>query len=174
MKPHEEHRKAAPQEVKVGIITVSTSKYQDAEGGRQIEDTSGDTVKRLVEEAGYKVVSKKLVDDDREMIRLELSRSIYEEGADAIILTGGTGISGRDITIEALRPLFDKEMNGFGDVFRNVSYHQIGAPAHLSRAAAGVVDRRVVYCLPGSPNAVETALEIILPELPHAAHMARK
>ncbi|MEE9585787.1 MAG: MogA/MoaB family molybdenum cofactor biosynthesis protein [Nitrososphaerales archaeon] len=173
MKPHEEHRQAAPHEVKISIITVSTSKYQDAQSGKDVDDVSGETARNMVEKAGYRLVSKKLIDDNIEMIRLTVFKSIYEEGADAVILTGGTGISSRDVTIESLRPLFEKELDGFGDIFRSVSYRQIGSPAHLSRAAAGVIDRRIVYCLPGSPNAVETALDLILPELPHAIYMAQ-
>ena len=174
MKPYEEHRHAAPREVKVGIITVSTSKHQDAQSGKAVEDVSGDIVKKMVEKAGYTLVSKKLADDTVEMIRLTLFKSIYGEGADAVILTGGTGITSRDVTVEAIRPLFEKELEGFGEIFRTISYSQIGSPAHLSRATAGVIDRRIVYCLPGSPNAIELALDIILPELPHAVHMAQK
>lgn len=174
MKPHEQHRHAAPKEVKVAVITISTSKYREAEEGKtQVSDLSGDTIRRLAEQAGYTIVSQELIDDNIGMIRLTALKNIYEAGADAVILTGGTGITGRDVTIEALRPLFEKELDGFGDVFRNLSYQQVGAPAHLSRAAAGVINHRLVYCLPGSPNAVETALKMILPELPHAVHMAK-
>ncbi len=173
MKPHEQHRHAAPKEAKVAIITVSTSKYREAQEGKQIDDLSGETIRRLTEQAGYTIVSQELIDDEIGMIRLTVLKNLYEAGADAVILTGGTGITGRDVTIEALRPLFEKELDGFGDVFRNLSYQRVGAPAHLSRAAAGVINRRLIYCLPGSPNAVETALGMILPELPHAVHMAR-
>lgn len=174
MKPHEKHRHAAPKEVKVSVITVSTSRYQEARSGRKSSgDVSGETASRMVEDAGYKIVSQKLVDDDIRMIRLELLKSIYEEGADAVLLTGGTGISSRDVTIESVKPLFNKELDGFGDIFRNISYSKIGPPAHLSRAVAGVIDKRIVYCLPGSPQAVETALTIILPELPHTLYICR-
>jgi len=173
LKPHEKHRCAAPKTVKISIITVSTSRYRAVKMGDDASDTSGSKAKRMVEEAGHIVVSKKIVDDDIGMIRLELLKSIYEEGAEAVILTGGTGVTGRDVTVEAVRPLLDRELEGFGDIFRSVSYSQIGSPAHLTRAVAGVVDRRIVYCVPGSPGAVETALSIILPELPHAVYMAR-
>ena len=173
MKSYQEHRNAAPHDVKVSIITVSTSKYHEAQK-EEVDDKSGALIRKMVEKTGYQIVSQKLIDDNIEMIRLSLLKSIYDEGAEAVILTGGTGISPRDVTIESVRPLFDKELEGFGEVFRNISFHQIGSPAQLSRATAGVIDNRIVYCLPGSPNAVEPALEIILPELPHAVSMARK
>lgn len=173
MKPHEEHRHAASKDIRVAIITVSSSKYREARDGQNVEDVSGETIRRLSEQAGYTIVSQEMIDDDPSMIRLTVLKNLYEAAADAAILTGGTGITSRDITVETLRPLFDKELDGFGNIFRNLSYRQIGSPAHLSRAAAGVINRRIIYCLPGSPNAVETALEIILPELPHAVHMAR-
>lgn len=174
MKPYQEHQKASPRDVKVSIITVSTSKYQEVKKEKEVDDKSGALIRKMVEKTGYKIVSQKLIDDNIEMIRLNLLKSIYDEGAEAVIITGGTGISPRDVTIESIRPLFDKELEGFGDVFRNISFHQIGSPAQLSRATAGVIDGRIVYCIPGSPNAVESALEIILPELPHAVSMARK
>ncbi len=174
MKPHEEHRRSAPQEVNVSIITVSSSKYLEVQRGKDVGDISGDIIRKMAIEAGYRIKSKIIVNDTIEMIRLKLFHSIYEKDADAVIVTGGTGITSRDVTIESLRPLFDKELEGFGEIFRNISYSQIGSAAHLSRAIAGVIDKRLIYCLPGSPNAVETALKIILPELPHAVHMARK
>lgn len=174
MKSYEEHRRAASHNIKLSIITVSTSKYQYSQIGKKVDDKSGAIIKKMVEKIGYQIVSKKLIDDDIKMIKLTVLKDIYEKGADAIILTGGTGISSRDVTIEALRPLFNKELEGFGEIFRNISFHQIGSSAHLSRATAGIVDKRVVYCLPGSPNAIEPALEIILNELPHVISMAQK
>jgi molybdenum cofactor biosynthesis protein B len=173
VKPHEQHRHAASKEVKVAVITVSTSKYREAQEGKQVNDISGETIRSLSEQAGYIIISHELIDDNIRMIRLTVLHSLYEAGADAVILTGGTGITSQDVTIEALRPLFEKELDGFGDVFRSLSYQQVGAPAHLSRAVAGVINQRLVYCLPGSPNAVETALRIILPELPHAVYMVK-
>jgi len=174
MKPYEEHRHTASHNVKLSIITVSTSKYQYSQFGKKVDDKSGAIIQKMIKKIGYQIVSKKLIDDNIEMIKLTVLKGIYEEGADAIILTGGTGISSRDVTIEALRPLFNKELDGFGEIFRNISFHQIGSSAHLSRATAGIVDNHVIYCLPGSPNAIEPALEIILSELPHVISMARK
>jgi molybdenum cofactor biosynthesis protein B len=172
LKPYEEHRRAAPKEIKVSIVTVSTSKSREARGGKDVDDLSGKTIRRLVEFAGHTVVSQQLIDDDPQKIRFTVLKNLYEDAADTAILTGGTGITRRDVTIEALRSLFDKELYGFGDVFRNLSYQLIGSPAYLSRATAGIIDHRIIYCLPGSPDAVETAMKIIIYELPHAVLMA--
>lgn len=174
MKSYEEHRHAAPNDVKVSIITVSSSKYQEINNGEKADDKSGKIISEMVKKAGYQIVSQKIINDDIKMIRLTLFKDIYTKNADVVILTGGTGISHRDVTIESIRPLFDKELEGFGEIFRNISFQQVGSPAHLSRATAGVISNRLVYCLPGSPNAMEPALKIILPELPHALSMAKK
>ena len=173
MKSHEEHRRAAPKSVKVSLITISTSRYKKVSKGIRVADESGSTALKLVEAAGHKVTSTKIVDDDISMIRRELFKSIYEEGADAVILMGGTGLAKRDVTIESVKPLLDKELDGFAEVFRMVSYKEIGTSAYLSRGIAGSIEGRMVYCLPGSPNAVKTGLELILPELPHAVHIAK-
>jgi len=173
MKTHEKHRLEASQDVNVGIITISTSKFQQAKSGKDVNDLSGEIIKKKVEEAEYRIISQKLIDDNISMIRMTLLNLIYEEKVNAIIITGGTGISSRDITIESVRPLFSKELDGFGEIFRSLSYDAIGSSAHLSRAVAGVIGNCVVYCIPGSPNAVDTALKLILPELPHAIHMLK-
>ncbi|MBI4257349.1 MAG: MogA/MoaB family molybdenum cofactor biosynthesis protein [Thaumarchaeota archaeon] len=171
--PHEKHRAAASKEAKVSIITVSTSRYREQVSKGSTKDESGEKAQQMVQKAGYAVTSTKIVDDDVGMIRLELMKSLYEEKADVVIFTGGTGLSPRDVTIEAINPLFDKELEGFGDVFRKVSHDQIGSPAFLSRATAGSITGKIVFCLPGSPKAVETALNLILPELPHAVYVAK-
>ena len=117
-------------------------------------------------------MSEKLVEDDSKLIRGELLNTIYENHVDAVILMGGTGLATQDVSVETVRPLFDKEMEGFGEIFRSVSYQKIGNAAYLTRATAGTIGGRAVYCLPGSPAAVETALTIILPELPHVVYIA--
>lgn len=171
--PHEKHRAAASKDVKISVITVSTSRYRELVSQGSTKDESGEKAKQMAQAAGYKVTSTKIVDDDIGMIRLELMKSLYEEKADAVIFTGGTGLSPRDVTVEAVKPLFDKELDGFGDVFRRISYDQIGSPAFLSRSTAGTITGKIVFCLPGSPKAVETALSLILPELPHAVSIAK-
>ncbi|MCS7116431.1 MAG: MogA/MoaB family molybdenum cofactor biosynthesis protein [Nitrososphaerota archaeon] len=167
------HREEARGPVKVSVITVSTSRYQRILKGESVTDESGDKAVEMIKKGGHIVVSKKIVDDDSEMIRRELLKSIKEEGVDVVIVIGGTGISPRDVTIEAVQPLFDKVLEGFGEIFRMVSYQKIGASAILSRAIAGTIDKRLVFCIPGSPYAVATALNIILEELSHAVYIAR-
>jgi molybdenum cofactor biosynthesis protein B len=127
----------------------------------------------MIQASGYTLASSKIVDDDVGMIRLGLLKSLYEEKADVVVLTGGTGLAPRDVTVEAVGPLLDKALEGFGDLFRKVSYDQVGSAALLSRATAGSTGGKLVFCLPGSPRAVETALDLILPELPHGVHIAR-
>jgi molybdenum cofactor biosynthesis protein B len=172
LRPHEEHRRHAPRSVKVSLITVSTSRYGKIAQGVKVSDESGSKALKSVEEAGNKVISTKIVDDNIFMIRHELLRSLFKDGADVAILMGGTGISERDVTIEAVRPLIDKELEGFAEIFRARSYNKIGTPAYLSRCIAGRIAGKMVYCLPGSPQAVVLGCELIIPELSHAVHIA--
>ena len=114
------------------------------------------------------------MDDDSKMIRLHLLRSIYETDSDAVILIGGSGLAERDVTIESVKPLFEKEIEGFGETLRILSYRKIGSAAILTRATAGTISGKVVFCLPGSPDAVRTAMQFVLPELPHAVYISGK
>lgn len=165
--PHEGHQKDAPKSVKIALITVSSSRYQEVILQNDVDDESRSTANRIVQRLGHETASLKLVDDDIAMIRREVLRSVYDEDVDAIILMGGTGLAKRDVTIEAVTPLLDKELDGFGEIFRRASYEKIGSAAILTRTLAGSLKGKIVFCLPGSPQAVETALELVLPELPH-------
>ncbi len=107
------------------------------------------------------------------MIRFSLYRSLVTDSCDAVIFLGGTGLSPRDVTVEAISPLLDKTLDGFGEIFRRLSYDAIGSPAMMTRAVAGVVDTKVVFCLPGSPDASTVGMDLILKELPHAVFIAR-
>ena len=127
----------------------------------------------MVKASNHKIVSRKLISDDEEMIRLEVLRSLYDEDADVVVLTGGTGLAKRDITFESIMPLLDKQIEGFGELFRAVSYQKIGSPSYLSRALAGTLSGKLIFCLPGSPQAVELALGLILPELSHMVYHTR-
>ncbi len=172
MKPHEEHRSRGKRNVSISLITVSTSRYEKMKEEKPFTDESADRAEKLINEAGFILKSRKVVDDHKGMIRLELLKSIYEERCDAIILTGGTGLSSRDVTVEAIRPLLDKELEGFSEIFRAESFKEVGSAAYLTRAVAGSIDGRLVFCLPGSPDAVELGLKLLLPELPHALYIA--
>ncbi|WP_069806450.1 MogA/MoaB family molybdenum cofactor biosynthesis protein [Vulcanisaeta thermophila] len=171
--PRTMHKELGPKTANFFIITVSTSRYHAKMEGKPYTDESGDTAEAMVKESGHRVVGRELIKDDIEMIR-NLVRSLASRGdVDVIVLTGGTGLARSDVTIEALRPLFEKEMEGFGDIFRYVSYSKIGTGAIMTRATAGVINGKLVVALPGSPDGVKTGLEIILQELPHILYIIR-
>lgn len=155
-----EHKSHAPAHVSAYVVTCSDSR--DAS-----RDESGRAVRDALEGAGHTVVGSEVVPDDAERIRKALSEA-RELGARAVIFNGGTGIGRRDCTIEALQPLFDKTLPGFGELFRMLSYREIGSPAMLSRAVAGTHQGMIVFALPGSPQAVKLAMSaLVLPELGH-------
>ena len=105
---------------------------------------------------------------------LDTVKKMNEEKIDAIFTTGGTGLESRDITIETLKPLYDKEINGFGEIFRLKSYEELGSGALLSRASAGIYNKTIIFSMPGSPNAVKTAMDIISDEIGHLVKHSRK
>lgn len=161
-----EHTAAAANRntpVRCAIITISDTRTAAT-------DTSGATIRELVTAAGHSVMSLQIVPDDPAQLAAALQVLAARTDCDAILTNGGTGIARRDATIEAIEPLFDKRLPGFGELFRMLSYSDIGAGAMLSRATAGVVGRTLVFCMPGSTGAVRLALEkLILPELAHLA-----
>jgi molybdopterin adenylyltransferase len=140
---------------------------------RPVNDESGDLAQGIIEAAKGVVVERALVPDDAKLLRSTVSRALREKDLDVIVLTGGTGVSTTDVTIETVRPLFEKEIEGFGEIFRFVSYNRIGVAAALSRATAGVAKGKVMLCLPGSPDAVRTAMELFVGEIPHVLHLTR-
>ena len=157
------HREGAKQYYKCAILTISTSKHKN----RTQNDISGSVARSLVTERGHEVVYYDVIPDIEERIYKGIIKA-QDSGADFIITTGGTGLTKDDVTIETVSKLMDKELPGFGELFRLKSYEQIGNAAILSRATAGVIGSKAIFCLPGSPDAVRLALaEIILPEIPH-------
>jgi molybdopterin adenylyltransferase len=159
--PAREHRSDAPTHVSCFVLTCSDSRAQ-------ADDVSGRALREGLEAAGHLVVGQAVVRDEPDAIRAAVERGL-EGGARAVLITGGTGITRRDQTVEAIRPLLDKEIPGFGELFRMLSFQEIGSAAWLSRALAGTVRGALVFVLPGSPNAVRLALErLVLPELGHA------
>ena len=133
----------------IAVMTVSDSRTE-------ANDKSGDTLARLLTEAGHHLVEKRIVPDDIYRIRAAASQWIADESINAVITTGGTGITGRDSTPEAIMALLDKEIEGFGEVFRAVSYEEIGTSTIQSRALGGVANATFVFCLPGSTGACRT------------------
>ena len=164
----EQHRAQSPRSVRVAVLTVSDTRTAAT-------DTSGNRIVALCREAGHEVVDRGIVADDRDQIRAWVARCQNEANAEAAILTGGTGISPRDVTIEAIEPLLTRTIPGFGELFRMLSFGEIGSAALMSRALAGLADRLVVVALPGSSAGVELAMtRLIVPELPHLVGQARK
>lgn len=170
---HKVHEERGPRSVRAYIITVSTSRYNAARLGTRYSDESGDLAASELTKAGHVVVGRGLVNDDVGMIRQAVLNALSRPDVDVIVLVGGTGLAPSDVTIEAVRPIFEKEIEGFGELFRYVSYQEIGGAAMLTRATAGIVKGRLIICLPGSPNAVKTGLGLIIPQIPHIIGVAR-
>jgi molybdenum cofactor biosynthesis protein B len=139
------------------------------------DDISGNTIQQLAISAGHRVEGRKLIPDSKAAIRRAARQALAAKNVDALIITGGTGLSRSDLTIETITPLITKEIPGFGELFRKVSFDRIGSAAMLTRALGGLVKNKMVFCLPGSPDAVQTAMEqLILPELGHVMRIARE
>ena len=134
------------------------------------EDTSGDALIELLTKAGHTLADRQLVKDDVYQMRAVVSQWIADESAHAVLITGGTGFYTRDSTPEAMTPLFDKTIEGFGELFRHISYHEIGTSTIQSRAVAGLANNTLVFCLPGSTGACKTAWNGILKEQLDASH----
>ncbi|OQY09764.1 MAG: molybdenum cofactor biosynthesis protein [Desulfobacteraceae bacterium 4572_187] len=155
------HKANAPKKVNVGIIAVSST--------RSIaEDKSGQWISKRVKKEGHTLVLHRIVPDETETITQTLHETIRDYGAQVILITGGTGISNKDVTIEAVRPFFKKELTAFGPLFAQLSFEQIDSAALLSRATAGVIATTIVFCMPGSLKACKLACKaLIFPELGH-------
>ncbi len=157
---HHEHKAHAPAQVACYVITSSDTRDPRS-------DQSGQLICQLLEGAGHRLAGKEIVKDDPEQLRaaLEAARA---RGAQAVLISGGTGLGRRDVTVETLQPLLEKRLDGFGELFRMLSFQEIGTAAMMSRALAGTAKGMVVFALPGSPAAARLALErLILPELGH-------
>ena len=158
---HKEHRHGAPRTAKLAILTVSTTRTLET-------DESGQWMAQRAARQGQTVVAHKVVTDQADAIRQSLLDIIASASPQAVIVTGGTGITPQDVTIEAIKPLFIKELTAFGVLFTQLSFDEIGSAAMLSRATAGVIGQSLVFCIPGSLNACKLACKkMILPELGH-------
>ena len=161
---HVEHREAAPDQVGVAVITVSDSRDRDT-------DESGRLIRERLIEAGHKVVHYAIVRDTARQIKGELAIALERGGCQALILNGGTGIAPRDNTFEVVDAMLEKRLPGFGEIFRALSFKEIGSAAIMSRATAGTYRGRILISLPGSTAAVRLAMnELVLPELGHLVH----
>jgi molybdenum cofactor biosynthesis protein B len=168
MSAAEEHRRAAPAVLGFAVIAVSDSRSPE-------DDTSGQTIRNLIAGSGHRIADSTLVRDDVAAIRAAVRRMLALPEVDVVVTTGGTGFSPRDLTLEAAGPLLERTIDGFGELFRALSYQQVGPAAMLSRAAAGLIGAKAVFLLPGSPKAVALAMEkLILPEAGHLLGQARR
>lgn len=168
MSSHDEHRAAAPCRVRCAVLTISDTRTLET-------DTGGGLLERELQGAGHEVVVRQILRDEPADVRERVRQLVEDPRIDAILTTGGTGITSRDSTYEAIEGLLEKRLDGFGELFRFLSYGEIGAVAMLSRATAGAARGKVVIALPGSPDAVRLALEkLVLPELAHMVGMARR
>jgi molybdenum cofactor biosynthesis protein B len=170
------HKTEAPRKINFAVIVSSSSRYQKLKARQPFTDPSGDLIAELVKNAGYLVVSREILPDDRVLIGKYVSNAIGSQEVDAVIVCGGTGVSITDVTIETVRPLIIKTLPGFGELFRKLSFDEIGSAAIMTRALAGVTDQgKVVFCVPGSPQAVKLVMEkLILPETGHILKHARE
>ena len=152
--------------VGVAVLTVSSSRTPD-------DDPSGDRIVDAFDAAGHETVARELVDDDREGIREAVDRLVAREAVDAVVTTGGTGVTPDDVTPDVIEPRFEKRLPGFGELFRRLSYEEVGARTVGSRATAGIVDGTLVCCLPGSTNAVTLGVKsVLLPAIGHLTGLA--
>jgi len=162
------HRESAPEHVRVAVLTISDTRTRET-------DTGGDTAEQILREAGQEIVARQIVRDYVNGIRTSRLDLLANPYVDAVITTGGTGSSGRDTTYEVVDRMLEKKLDGFGEIFRMLSYEEIGAAAIMSRAVAGAVGSKFVASLPGSRNAVRLAVEkLLVPELAHIVFELRK
>lgn len=165
-----EHRAHAPASIRCFVLTVSDTRTPAT-------DSSGNAITALLEAAGHHVAGRAIVKDDPDLVRTTIQAQLASDaqGPDVIITTGGTGITSCDSTFEAVDALLEKRLDGFGELFRMLSYEQIGAAAMMSRATAGLANRRIVVALPGSEDAVRLAMErLLIPELGHLVQQAKR
>ncbi len=163
----QEHRQAAPTRLRFSVLTISDTRTLES-------DHSGQLICSSLTTAGHELVQRQIVPDEPLQIASHVCQLTSEDNLDVLLLTGGTGISPRDRTPEAVTPLLDVELPGFGELFRMLSYAEIGPATMLSRALAGRRGSVLIFCLPGSRAAVSLAIDkILVPELPHLVHHSR-
>jgi len=165
---HVEHRAQAPREVNCYVVTCSDTRTL-------ADDRSGDAIRALLKSHDHRVTGSIVVKDDPDAITDVLNRIARDINTQAVIMTGSTGVSARDCAFEALDRLLDKRIDGFGELFRWLSFQEIGPAAMLSRATAGLYQGKIIFSLPGSEGAVRLAMErLIIPELSHAVWIASR
>ena len=171
----EKHKAEAPKKLDFAVFVCSSSRFREWKKKETVDDPSGDLIVELLEGAGHAVTLRGVLPDDGVVIRQGVLKALETDDVDAIITCGGTGVAARDVTVEAIRPLLEKELPGFGELFRRLSYDEIGSATLMSRTLAGVFKGKAVFVLPGSPQAVKLCVErLILPEAPHIVKHTRE
>jgi molybdenum cofactor biosynthesis protein B len=160
----EKHRAKSPINVSCGVITLSDTKSKDKKEGKSTDISGKYLFDKLNEK--YQVDSYDIIPDEKDQL-LQSIENMIDKNIDVIFATGGTGIGSRDITIETIESLFEKELKGFGEIFRAKTYDELGSGAILSRATAGVYKKTLIFSMPGSPNAVKLGISIVINELAH-------
>jgi molybdenum cofactor biosynthesis protein B len=169
------HKSHAPRKVNFAVFICSTSRYVAMQKGEFTTDLSGDVIESLLKGAGHVVLFKRTVSDDKVMIEHSVKSVLDNDGVEAAIFCGGTGVTHTDITIETVSPFFEKTLPGFGEFFRRLSYDKNGSSAVMSRASAGVAKGKALFCIPGSPDAAQIAVELLIsPEAGHIVKHARE
>jgi molybdenum cofactor biosynthesis protein B len=169
------HKSQAPKKIRFGIFICSTSRYQKLAKRETTTDISGDLIETLLKNAGHRILFRRTIPDEKPLIKQSVKFALNRRDLDVALFCGGTGITHSDVTIETVSPLLEKVLLGFGEIFRRLSFDEIGSAAILSRAMAGVAKDKILVCIPGSPNAVKLCLEkLILPEVGHMVKHARE
>jgi len=158
---YQEHKHKAPKSVSCAVLTISDTRTEQ-------DDESGRLIRQKLSETGHRVILHCILKNETDSIQKKIYELLKEEELQVIIAIGGTGVSRRDITVETIYPILEKKLDGFGELFRFLTYSEIGTGSIMSRAIAGVARGKVILCLPGSPEAANLAMDkIILPELGH-------
>lgn len=165
---YQEHQQRAPRSISCAVLTISDSRTEE-------DDESGKLLKQKLSQSGHQVTAYAVLKNDSQAIKQKLFELLEHEKPQVIITTGGTGLGHRDITVETVSSILEKKLDGFGELFRFLSYQEIGTAGIMSRAIAGVVGGKVIICLPGSRGAAELAIDkIILPEVGHMVSEATR
>lgn len=176
MKVHEQHKKKGPDIINIALVIVSTSKFNEMQENEISSDKTIPMVRQILDQTpGVYLKFSDIVTDNEIQIKEILQKLINEPTVHVIVFSGGTGLTPKDVTYEAIKPLLEKTIDGFGELFRYLSYKDIGPSSMLSRALAGKIKDKAIFLLPGSPNAVKLALnKLILPEIKHIIYMITK
>ena len=165
---YQEHKQKAPRSVSCAVLTISDSRTEQ-------DDDSGRIIRQKLSENGHQVISYAVLKDEADSIKNKIYELLRQEELQVIITNGGTGVSHRDITVETIYPILEKKLDGFGELFRFLTYQEMGTASVMSRAIGGVTRGKVILCIPGSPGAANLAMDkIILPEIGHMVREATK